>query len=164
MTDLQRAFSVLADRLADRLEQRTQTESFSLSARDIFGVLITELRGLNAQPRKPTPPRPERFDETLLLGEVSLEAMQRIGRDEVAERTTLALVNLDALINGYRWLKAQRITQTQRIAQLEAQIEDLRRTFAVVTAPRIRIYEDRCEGNCSRGGDGPPCGKLGCRG
>lgn len=30
--------------------------------------------------------------------------------------------------------------------------------------PTPQLEQDYCEGNCSRGGDGPPCRRLGCRG
>lgn len=58
----------------------------------------------------------------------------------------------------------------QRIARLERQLADIQQMIKVhretfrEEPPRQRPSESYCPGNCSRGGDGPPCGKIGCQG
>lgn len=102
-----------------------------------------------------------------LLSLSDLNTIQRVGRDEKNNVRSIDLRLHDTIINGYRWLLGERINDQRRLEAANAKITRLEARLAEVqkamtfTPPTIL---DRCPGNCSRGGDGPPCGKPGCQG
>jgi len=53
-----------------------------------------------------------------------------------------------------------------RVERLEAENKALKEELARLKSPRpyVSTTEEECRGGCSRGGDGPCCGKRGCRG
>lgn len=73
---------------------------------------------------------------------------------------------------------------TLRVIELEREVKELKRTNGVLQTeldsakknPEFAIFDrhqkdpfpwmssDKCLGHCSRGGDGPACGKQGCKG
>lgn len=68
------------------------------------------------------------------------------------------------LVGAARRIKA---LETQ-LADVQAMLKTYRETFQSrdqhEAAVHQRELQDYCRGNCSRGGDGPPCGKYGCQG
>jgi hypothetical protein len=50
------------------------------------------------------------------------------------------------------------------IQRLKREIEDLKATIEMMRGPPSVLFQEECQGGCSRGGDGPACGKLFCKG
>lgn len=71
-----------------------------------------------------------------------------------------------------RMTEAERMQfrSTMLILQLERENKELQRENESLRAdlrllqPKPSLIPDECVGGCSRGGDGPSCGKRGCRG
>jgi hypothetical protein len=168
------AGKILRD-LADRLEARGEG-SF------VWRALAAEIRAAVAHAEREDFLKPlaiaakqtiaARFDESKLFTDEALDAIQRIANQQRIDRnalqlgvTTIALDVLDGLIDGYRHLHGQLIGARQKIKFLEEALLAERNTRVEPLKPFDRFDDQsRCLGNCSRGGDGPPCGKRGCQG
>ena len=93
----------------------------------------------------------------------------RARRERGEEEVIVSIEHLMLTLDGFEMA-------LKHISVLEEKIKTLEKTSAAHRYAYARAVEERkaeaaveeqqgyCRGNCSRGGDGPSCGKIGCRG